>query len=314
MVRHNNVIPNNHFKKKWQFYVKTWFNQAARKLRRRQGTHICKTFLLSSKKSSFSAICVVRASCSTRGEGEVSLPSPVCRRAAPSGARPDSEVQQQAAPGQGFHAGGAEGGLDAAAFSGQPWTGHAGKSRLYGVVRDILLRDAFGALCLAGGGHSCEDGTHHRHCCGPPPPQQVAGEPSGASVAMVTAAGHPGAGSGGSWEQPACTRGLTGAGVGTVASAAYGGTAGRCQAGRAECRCGTRYSVRVMTAVRVSVRLMACAGGPCGALCGCPDTSVPSSVSHVMHSHMRSVYGGLTGERAAPEGVPEQPGHLPPQR
>nr|CAD28610.1 60S ribosomal protein L13 [Polytomella sp. Pringsheim 198.80] len=35
MVRHNNVVPNNHFKKKWQFYVKTWFNQAARKLRRR---------------------------------------------------------------------------------------------------------------------------------------------------------------------------------------------------------------------------------------------------------------------------------------
>ncbi|PNH05825.1 60S ribosomal protein L13 [Tetrabaena socialis] len=35
MVRHNNVVPNNHFKKKWQFYVKTWFNQPARKLRRR---------------------------------------------------------------------------------------------------------------------------------------------------------------------------------------------------------------------------------------------------------------------------------------
>eukprot|EP00884_Botryococcus_braunii_P023074 jgi/Botrbrau1/9450/Bobra.0252s0071.1 len=27
MVRHNNVVPNQHFKKKWQFYVKTWFNQ-----------------------------------------------------------------------------------------------------------------------------------------------------------------------------------------------------------------------------------------------------------------------------------------------
>ncbi|KAG2448038.1 hypothetical protein HYH02_007065 [Chlamydomonas schloesseri] len=35
MVRHNNVVPNNHFKKKWQFYVKTWFNQPARKERRR---------------------------------------------------------------------------------------------------------------------------------------------------------------------------------------------------------------------------------------------------------------------------------------
>eukprot|EP00882_Tetradesmus_deserticola_P000153 GHRQ01000172.1.p1 GENE.GHRQ01000172.1~~GHRQ01000172.1.p1 ORF type:complete len:232 (+),score=101.75 GHRQ01000172.1:64-696(+) len=35
MVRHNNVIPNGHWKKKWQFNVKTWFNQPARKLRRR---------------------------------------------------------------------------------------------------------------------------------------------------------------------------------------------------------------------------------------------------------------------------------------
>jgi len=37
MVRHNNVIPNQHFKKKWQFYVKTWFNQPARKKRRSEG-------------------------------------------------------------------------------------------------------------------------------------------------------------------------------------------------------------------------------------------------------------------------------------
>lgn len=37
MVRHNNVIPNGHFKKKWQFRVKTWFNQPARKVRRRNG-------------------------------------------------------------------------------------------------------------------------------------------------------------------------------------------------------------------------------------------------------------------------------------
>ncbi|KAK9705894.1 hypothetical protein RND81_07G090400 [Saponaria officinalis] len=35
MVRHNNVIPNAHFKKHWQNYVKTWFNQPARKTRRR---------------------------------------------------------------------------------------------------------------------------------------------------------------------------------------------------------------------------------------------------------------------------------------
>jgi large subunit ribosomal protein L13e len=33
----NNVIPNNHFHKKWQFMVKTWFNQPARKIRRRKG-------------------------------------------------------------------------------------------------------------------------------------------------------------------------------------------------------------------------------------------------------------------------------------
>eukprot|EP00271_Cylindrocystis_brebissonii_P012412 TRINITY_DN30934_c0_g1_i1.p1 TRINITY_DN30934_c0_g1~~TRINITY_DN30934_c0_g1_i1.p1 ORF type:complete len:208 (-),score=56.02 TRINITY_DN30934_c0_g1_i1:391-1014(-) len=35
MVRHNNVVPNQHFKKDWQSYVKTWFNQPARKKRRR---------------------------------------------------------------------------------------------------------------------------------------------------------------------------------------------------------------------------------------------------------------------------------------
>lgn len=34
MVKGNNVIPNQHFKKKWQFYVRTWFNQPARKARR----------------------------------------------------------------------------------------------------------------------------------------------------------------------------------------------------------------------------------------------------------------------------------------
>lgn len=37
MVSHNNVLPNQHFKKKWQFYVKTWFNQPARKTRRQNG-------------------------------------------------------------------------------------------------------------------------------------------------------------------------------------------------------------------------------------------------------------------------------------
>ncbi|XP_068641099.1 large ribosomal subunit protein eL13z-like [Aristolochia californica] len=35
MVKHNNVVPNGHFKKHWQNYVKTWFDQPARKQRRR---------------------------------------------------------------------------------------------------------------------------------------------------------------------------------------------------------------------------------------------------------------------------------------
>ncbi|XP_008234598.1 PREDICTED: 60S ribosomal protein L13-3-like [Prunus mume] len=35
MVKHNNVIPSSHFRKHWQNYVKTWFNQPARKTRRR---------------------------------------------------------------------------------------------------------------------------------------------------------------------------------------------------------------------------------------------------------------------------------------
>lgn len=32
----NNMIPNGHFHKDWQRYIKTWFNQPARKFRRRQ--------------------------------------------------------------------------------------------------------------------------------------------------------------------------------------------------------------------------------------------------------------------------------------
>ncbi|EYU45361.1 hypothetical protein ABFS82_06G011200 [Erythranthe guttata] len=35
MVKHNNVIPSGHFRKHWQNYVKCWFNQPARKTRRR---------------------------------------------------------------------------------------------------------------------------------------------------------------------------------------------------------------------------------------------------------------------------------------
>lgn len=32
----NNMIPNGHFHKDWQRYIKTWFNQPARKYRRHQ--------------------------------------------------------------------------------------------------------------------------------------------------------------------------------------------------------------------------------------------------------------------------------------
>lgn len=35
-MQHNNIIPNQHFKKDWQENVRTWFNQPARKLRRRK--------------------------------------------------------------------------------------------------------------------------------------------------------------------------------------------------------------------------------------------------------------------------------------
>lgn len=36
MPKHNNVVPYSHFHKKWQFHVKTWFDQAAKKKRRRE--------------------------------------------------------------------------------------------------------------------------------------------------------------------------------------------------------------------------------------------------------------------------------------
>ncbi|TPX43163.1 hypothetical protein SeMB42_g04833 [Synchytrium endobioticum] len=35
-MRHNNVLPNAHFRKDWQLRVKTWFDQPGRKNRRRQ--------------------------------------------------------------------------------------------------------------------------------------------------------------------------------------------------------------------------------------------------------------------------------------
>ena len=37
MVRHNNQIQKEHFRKKWQDKVRTWFNQPARKQKRRIG-------------------------------------------------------------------------------------------------------------------------------------------------------------------------------------------------------------------------------------------------------------------------------------
>lgn len=35
MPKHNNAIPDNHFRKDWQTRVKTWFDQPGRKKRRR---------------------------------------------------------------------------------------------------------------------------------------------------------------------------------------------------------------------------------------------------------------------------------------
>ncbi|KAJ3378862.1 60S ribosomal protein L13 [Lobulomyces angularis] len=35
-MKHNQLLPNQHFRKDWQTRVKTWFNQPGRKLRRRQ--------------------------------------------------------------------------------------------------------------------------------------------------------------------------------------------------------------------------------------------------------------------------------------
>lgn len=43
MVRHNNVISNNHFRKEWQLRVRTWFNQPARKQRRRSARQDVRT-------------------------------------------------------------------------------------------------------------------------------------------------------------------------------------------------------------------------------------------------------------------------------
>ncbi|KAI8896978.1 ribosomal protein L13e [Globomyces pollinis-pini] len=34
-MKHNNVLPNQHFRKDWQLHVKTWFNQPGKKVTRR---------------------------------------------------------------------------------------------------------------------------------------------------------------------------------------------------------------------------------------------------------------------------------------
>lgn len=36
VLKHNNQLPNQHFRKDWQLRVKTWFNQPGRKVRRRK--------------------------------------------------------------------------------------------------------------------------------------------------------------------------------------------------------------------------------------------------------------------------------------
>jgi large subunit ribosomal protein L13e len=36
VLKHNNQLPNQHFRKDWQLRVRTWFNQPGRKVRRRQ--------------------------------------------------------------------------------------------------------------------------------------------------------------------------------------------------------------------------------------------------------------------------------------
>jgi large subunit ribosomal protein L13e len=58
MVKHNNVVASGNVKKDWQRHVKTWFNQPARKQRRRIGElpRSCLFFFSSSENPG----CVVR--------------------------------------------------------------------------------------------------------------------------------------------------------------------------------------------------------------------------------------------------------------
>ena len=34
-MKHNNLLPNQHFRKDWQLHVRTWFNQPGKKVSRR---------------------------------------------------------------------------------------------------------------------------------------------------------------------------------------------------------------------------------------------------------------------------------------
>lgn len=62
-MKHNNVIPNAHFHKKWQLHVKTWFDQPGRKARRHQ-KRLAKAARVAPRPAKGSLRPVVR--CSTR--------------------------------------------------------------------------------------------------------------------------------------------------------------------------------------------------------------------------------------------------------
>lgn len=114
-MRHNNVVPNAHFHKKWQFNVKTWFNQPARKLRRRKGKTsgiICQLIGVKEQRSELGPMFTA---CSACGEGQGHLPTPYRWRPQARRPWPECEVQHEAAPGQRLHAGRAEGAISVAA-------------------------------------------------------------------------------------------------------------------------------------------------------------------------------------------------------
>lgn len=61
MVKHNNVIPNGHFKKHWQNYVRTWFDQPARKTRRRIGKPLFSSYLWKFCRFLLFMLCILLA-------------------------------------------------------------------------------------------------------------------------------------------------------------------------------------------------------------------------------------------------------------